>query len=138
MCHEAYKRSPYQKCQTESFVDWLNVRGNRFTIVTYLRLKMSHGYFRSYIQMPPAWDGMNSYTCERKQTPQHLFLDCPSYRDVQTYLRQKVQKELSMSFRTPPGPKNSYNQSESNPMGSKVLGKDKNRYQEEGPGPNPA
>ena len=56
-----------------------------------MQLKFGHGYFKSYLAKLPNYE--NNYcfgTCRAIQSPEHLLLSCPAFREERRELREKI------------------------------------------------
>ena len=95
-------------------VSWKNskTKGERLLVSTYFQLKLGHGYFKTYLARLPSYTS-NKCSCSRtvKQTPTHLILSCPLYKeerallklqgriqDIQFYFQNEKGKELLLKY----------------------------------------
>jgi hypothetical protein len=62
-----------------------------------MQLKMSHGYFKSYLVRLPEYSTNKCHICNTKENPEHLILHCKATRAIREELKQEFNiKEFSL------------------------------------------
>ena len=54
-----------------------------------MQLKMSHGYFKSYLVRLPDYSTDKCFVCGTRENPEHLILHCKATRAVREELKQE-------------------------------------------------
>ena len=93
------KRASYQNLDIQPV--WkpsnLYVKTSRIVWSTYIQLKLSHDYFKSYLKRLPDFDS-DKCDCNNQNTesPAHLLLDCSKYQAARLKLRERLKINLSL------------------------------------------
>lgn len=53
---------------------------------------LGHERFRSYLRRLPTWDKTGRWSCDCKQTPQHIVFDYPKYRNDETISDERCKR----------------------------------------------
>ena len=62
-----------------------------------MQLKMSHGYFKSYLVRLPDYPTNRCFVCGTKKNPEHLILHCKATHAIREELKQEFDiKEFSL------------------------------------------
>ena len=64
------------------------------TTSTIHQLRLGHGYFRSFLILLPNYDLSRCHCSEPVQTPKHLLLGCPLYREERE--RAGIQRDTTL------------------------------------------
>src|SRR5277367_6814324 len=68
----------------------------RTTTSAFYQLKLSHGYFKSYLAKRDKSSDLCS--CGAKQTPKHLLLSCKWYKEDRKELKETLKARLSLKL----------------------------------------
>ncbi len=80
--HQDKHYTQFTTAPGSKLVKYLSNKTDKLTLSIIIQLKMSHGYFRSYLK-----NILNEYTgrcisrCNEIQTPEHLLIKCIHYRE---------------------------------------------------------
>ena len=90
------KENQYQKHTTRVNLSYRSLKKlrkiDRLTFLTFIQLKMKHGYFKSYLHRLSKNKSNKCYEiCKARQTLKHLLLNCKHYRAEQLQLKAKAQ-----------------------------------------------
>jgi len=73
---------------------------NRLQFSTFTQMKLGHGYFKFYLNRLPDYDSDKCHwSCQQRQTPEHLLTTCHHFRHEQLVLRRKLE-DLPPEIRT--------------------------------------